>query len=83
MTLTLFRVVVGVGLAILGFLLVADRLSLRALLAETGPAVAWHVALATRAAIDHSGAQAAELAAGLSGVALVVHSIRRLLRLMN
>jgi len=81
--LAVVRAIVGALLAILGFMLVLDRLSLRDLLAETGPEPAWRLTLAMRAAISHPGAQMAELAVGLVGMAVVVLSIRTLHRRVN
>jgi hypothetical protein len=76
--LAVARTVAGAMLAILGFMLVMDRLSLRGLLAETGPEPAWRLAMALRAGISHPDAQIAEFAAALVGVVFVVLSIRTL-----
>jgi hypothetical protein len=74
------RALLGAFLAVFGFLLVMDRLSLRELLAETGPAPAERLVLGIHAAIEHPGAQVAELAACVLGVAFVVLSLRTLWR---
>ena len=78
--LALTRVLIGAFLAVFGYLLVIDRLSLRALLAETGPAPAERLVLGIHAAIEHPGAQVAELAACVLGVACVLLALRTLWR---
>jgi len=80
LVLVMARMVVGVTLTIIGLLAVTDRLSLRELLAETGPDTARQLVLGLHAAIEHSGAQAAELTGALIGMALIALSIRSLLR---
>ncbi len=82
-TLVLVRVIAGASLAVLGFMLAMDRLSLRDPLAETGPEAAWQMTLTIHSAIQHPGAQAAEIASALVGMALVALSIRRLHRIMS
>jgi hypothetical protein len=82
-TLVLISVVAGASLAVLGFLMATDRLSLRALLAGTGPASVWQMTLAIHAEIQHSGAQAAEIASGLLGLVIIAMSIRGLRRLVS
>ena len=78
--LALSRALLGALLAVFGFLLVMDRLSLRALLAETGPAPAQRLVLGIHAAIEHPGAQVAELAACILGVTFMLLSLRTLWR---
>ena len=75
--------IAGATLAILGLLMVMDRLSLRSLLAETGPESAWHLALAVHGTIEHTGAQTAELAISLIGLAIVALAIRSFWRLIG
>jgi hypothetical protein len=70
-------------LAVFGFLLAMDRLSLRELLAETGPAPAQRLALVIHAAIEHPGAQVAELALGLLGLTYIALSVRSLWRITS
>ena len=65
-------VVLGCGLAALGFALVLDVLSLRELLAQYGPGPFERVAMAARAHLEHGGAQAGELLTGLAGLFLVI-----------
>ena len=78
--LALTRALLGALLAVFGFLLVLDRLSLRELLAETGPAPAQRLVLGIHATIEHPGAQVAELAACVLGVTFVLLSLRTLWR---
>jgi hypothetical protein len=68
----------GCALAALGFALVLDLLSLRELLAQYGPRPLGHLATIARAQLEHPGAQAGELAAGLAGLMLVIVAVRGL-----
>jgi hypothetical protein len=67
---------VGVGMALVGFALVLDVLSLREILADYGPSLLWRLTLAARDRVEHDGAQWAELATGLAGLALVLLTLR-------
>ena len=69
-------VVLGCVLAALGFALVLDVLSLRALLAQYGPGSSEQIAMAARAHLEHGGAQAGELLTGLAGLFLVICGAR-------
>jgi hypothetical protein len=68
----------GLALMLAGLLMVTDYLSLRGLLARTGPEAAQRVVLGLHVSIEHSGAQLVELAGALVGAALIVLSIRTL-----
>ena len=70
----------GLALAVVGLLMVADYLSLRELLARTGPESARQLVLSVHFVIEHSGAQLLELGGALLGAAITVLSIRRLRR---
>jgi hypothetical protein len=74
------RMLIGGGVAMFGFLLVMDQLSLRDLLGETGPAPALRLARAIHAVVEHPGAQVAELTIGLIGLMYIALSIRSLWR---
>lgn len=65
-------VVLGCALAVLGFALVLDVLSLRELLVQYGPGSLGRLTMAARARMEHPGAQAGELATGLTGLIFVV-----------
>jgi hypothetical protein len=70
----------GLALAVVGMLMVTDHLSLRDVLARTGPESARQLVLSLHLVIEHSGAQAVELAGALLGAAVIALSIRRLRR---
>ena len=72
------QLLLGLLLAVFGFLSVLDYLSLRSLLDESGPHVAWTVVTDLHAVLAHSGAQAAELALALTGLLLAALALRRL-----
>jgi hypothetical protein len=78
--LSLSWTLAGLALAVLGLLMVADRLSLRGLLARTGPEFARQLVLSLHDVIEHSGAQMMELGGALLGAAIIVLSLRRLVR---
>jgi hypothetical protein len=79
--IALFCASVGLALALAGLLMVTDHLSLRNVLARTGPESARHLALSLHLVIEHSGAQTVELGGALLGTGIIALSIRRLRRM--
>lgn len=70
----------GVVLAIFGLLSVLDYMSLRVILGESGPHIAFRIASAIHRVLAHSGAQVVELMLALLGLLLVTMSLRMLMR---